>query len=170
MDEPNLEVICFQLMDSLLDLKSAAYGAGPLDSGRLYYESLARGVSTTNIRNTNESHLTLFIHNLRRKLPYPVINPGLLRIDGWAGQDYGSFFLKVIESYVKEVWFIDGWEYSIGATKEFVFCLHNRVPCLDQAGNTLTADRGKQLIMNAASYIEGLGLNSSKLRSRIQYL
>lgn len=158
-------------MDSVLSTKSAAYVAGPLDSGRLFYESLVRqGHPDPNIRHINQEHLSRFAQELRQRLPYPVVDPGPLRISGWAGPNYGSFFLQVVERYAKEVWFLDEWEFSTGATKEFVFCMSKRIACLTESGEELTPTAGRLLISNAISFMEKLNLDSSKLRSRLQAL
>jgi hypothetical protein len=162
-----LEEICFQLLDSVLEPKAAVYVAGPLDSGQLYYESLVRGSVTAEVRHRNQTRLTRFAQDLRRKLPCPVIDPGLLKIRGWTGDDHGEFFLKVISRYAREAWFIDGWQYSTGAAKEFFFCLSHRIPCFDSSGSILHEDSGRALVIRAAEYVNGLGLDSSKLRSTI---
>lgn len=162
-----IKAMCFQLLDSVLAPKSVAYVAGPLDSGLLFYESLFKNQPNTNIRIVNQERLTGFANKLRKKLPYPVIDPGPLRVSAWTGHDYASFFLEVVESYAKEVWFIDGWEYSNGATKEFQYCNIKGIICYDQTGTIISKENGIQLILRAISYIEELGHDASKLRSHI---
>jgi hypothetical protein len=170
-DKPDIEEICFQVINSILGPHSTAYVSGSLETGRSYYESLAKnGTAEPHIRDKNQERLTNFVKELRFRLEYPVIDPGLLKISGWSGSNYDSFFKKVIGRYVKEVWFLDGWEYSSGSTKEFIYCISNKIRCLTQSGTELTSEAGKLLICQAVSYINKLGLESSKLSSRIQSL
>ena len=160
--------ICIQLLDSVLLRKSAAYVSGPLDSGLILYENLFnRGKTSEDVRETNQKRLTLFAQTLRNRLLYPVIDPGPLRVPNWNGHDYGLFFLEVMDRFAKEAWFIDGWEYSNGATKEFKYCINKRIPCVDERGSTLSLEKGKRMIERAASHIESMGADASKLRSHI---
>jgi hypothetical protein len=156
----------FQVLDSVLSAKSCAYVAGPLESGRAYYERLAAG-DLSSVREENEKRLSDVVLRLRKQLHYPVFDSGLLKIPGWSGKDYDVFFRETIRRYAKECWFVDGWEYSTGATKEFVFCFVNETLCLDEAGRPLTVDAGTRLIRDAADFVSSIKLNDAKLRSRI---
>jgi hypothetical protein len=160
----------FQILDSVLEPKSCAYVAGPLDSGKAYYERVASGDHTPAVRAENESRLNAFVLNLRQRLKYPVFDSGLLKVSGWSGRDYSTFFLEVIRRYAKECWFMNGWEYSTGATKEFVFCCTIQTPCLVESGERLIARDGVRLIHEAADFVRGLGLNDTKLRWRAEDL
>src|SRR5258707_472701 len=109
------------LLDSVLAKRSAIYVAGPLDTGRIYYEALARGYGNEDVRLRNQEALTSFAIRLRMRFnPVPVIDPGPLRVSEWSAHEIGQFFLETIKRYAKEAWFIDGWEYSSGATKEYL--------------------------------------------------
>jgi hypothetical protein len=167
MEEQQLNSILLALLDSALLAKSTAYAAGPLDSGRRFYEQLASGVPKPEVRQQNQQRLSLFVQRLRNALSYPVFDPGVLRVPLWTDAQHGSFFLRVIEKIAKEVWFVDGWEFSIGATKEFVYSCKLRLPCLDERGNEINLQLGKKMIRDAAEYVRGLGLDASKLMSRI---
>jgi|GEM_PF-2549753 len=162
--------ILFQLLDSVLEPKSCAYVAGPLDSGKEYYERLAAGEELLPMRKENEERLREFVRSLRKRLAYPVIDPGRLRISAWAGPDYGVFFLDVVQRYARECWFLNGWEYSTGATKEFVFCCATQTPCLSEFGERLTVPEGLRLINGAADLVRRLGMDDAKLRSRADSL
>jgi hypothetical protein len=157
------------VLDSVLAPKSAAYAAGPLDTGRLFYETVAlKGRSGPGVRRANQERLSEFVRLLRLRLACPVIDPGLLVVDGWCGREYGDFFLSVLDRYVKEVWFMDGWEYSNGSTKEFFFCHACSIPCFDSTGSPLCTSVGRDLIEDAATHVESLGIDASKLRSRLR--
>lgn len=163
--ETEVSRICFLILDSIIDQKSAAYVAGPLDTGKAYYHQ--RIGPTENVRQINQGRLTQFARQLRTRISYPVIDPGVLQVSFWSGSDYSTFFLQVIERYAKEVWFIDGWEFSIGATKEFKYCVSWGLPCFDERGTPLSPENGKTLILQAASYIADSGYDTSKFKSHI---
>jgi hypothetical protein len=162
--------VLLQLLGSVLEPKSCAYVAGPLESGKTHYESSAAGSQSLGVRLENEKRLSDFVLGLRNRLTYPVFNSGLLRVPSWKGRDYGAFFLDVIRGYARECWFLDGWEYSTGATKEFVFSCAIGVPCFAESGEFLTVVDGVDLVRNAAEYVRGLQLDNTKLRSRVDDL
>lgn len=166
-DPTDIKSICLQLLNSVLAPRSCAYASGPLDSGVLLYEN-PTGMSAAEIRKHNQTRLTNFTIQLRQRLTYPVIDPGLLRVSGWVGKDYGSFFLEVMEQYAKEAWFIDGWEFSYGATREFLFFTSLGRPCLNEAGENLSIQAGKGLIQDAIIRLEKNGFDASRLRLRLE--
>lgn len=160
--------ICINLLRSVLSPKCAIYVAGPLDSGLLYFESiLQQKLSPDEIRAKNQERLTEFVGTLRLREHSPVIDPGLLRIPNWTGHDYGKLFVEIIEIFAKEAWFLNGWEFSNGATKEFMFCISNRIPCYDEKKGTLTQEKGMSMIENAVTYLESRGVDVHNLRSRL---
>jgi hypothetical protein len=165
VSKADLTTILVQMLDSVLDERSAIYAAGPLDSGLLYYETLSRREPTIDVRSVNQRRLTQFAQELRKEQCSPVIDPGILRIDGWTGSDHGDFFLKVVERYVRYARFVDGWQYSTGATKEFFLCIARGIPCLDQAGREIDTTEGYALVQAAIDHIDQLGVDSSTLRS-----
>jgi hypothetical protein len=119
------------------------------------------------VREINEAAMRDFARGLRTRLAYPVIDPGPLRIHGWSGPQYAAFFLTVIEQFVREMWFMDGWEFSRGATKEFQFGQTHGVACLDATGRELGIEEGRVLISNAAACVDALGLDGAVLRRHI---
>jgi hypothetical protein len=132
----------------------------------VYYQQIARGDQHPKVREENECRLSQFVLELRQRLTYPVFDSGLLKIPDWSGRDHGIFFLEVIKRYARECWFLDGWEYSTGATKEFVFCRTIQTPCYRENGGLLTVPLGMQLIREAADFVRSLDLDDAKLRSR----
>jgi hypothetical protein len=160
--------VLLTLLGSILTPRSAIYVAGPLDTGRSYYEALARNAVDGSIRTANEAALTAFVARLReRNHPVPVIDPGPLRVDGWSARDVGEFFLETISRYAKEAWFIDGWEFSSGATKEFLHCISIGIPCFAENGDQLDTDRAITLLSAAIDVITLLGLSAPKLTERL---
>lgn len=163
--------ILFDFADSMLDEKSNIYVAGPLDSGQNFFKALAdKNVNKDEIRKNNQSRLTHFARKLRTDLGRSVIDPGILKIPEWSGHDYGDFFIEIIERYANEAWFVDGWGFSRGATKEFIFCIENNIHCFNEHGKEITADHGYETIQKAVVYISNLGLDASKFQERLSSL
>ena len=167
MEYEQLSSALLALLDSVLLPRSCAYAAGPLDSGRGYYEKVAAGLPNPRVRTENERRLKSFVQILRTRLPYPVFDPGILRVEGWTDAQYGAFFIQILERIVKEAWFLDGWEFSHGATKEFMFCVKLGIPCFTEGGQIIDVELGRSMIRKASDYVDALGLNGSRLRSRL---
>lgn len=155
---------------SVVPPRGGAYVAGPLATGRRYYEMLASGEDTGSIRDLNEREMRNFIGSLRMQLSYPVIDPGWLKIPIWTSAETGEFYLEVIDRFAKELWFMDGWEYSRGATKEFQFAMLNGLSCYDARGERLSAERGVQLISDVVSTLAALGIDCSRFNERLRHL
>ncbi|MGO9976060.1 MAG: hypothetical protein ACLP01_25310 [Solirubrobacteraceae bacterium] len=165
-----IAIAALQTFASVLEPQSAIYVCGPLDHGRLWYEAKARGDSGDSVRAINQARLTALAKRLRAQGATPVIDPGLLRVDAWTGREYGDFFLKVIRSFAREAWFIDGWEYSHGATKEYLLCRELSRPTFDEAGQALEPAEAETLLRDAAGRAAELQVDAEKLRSRIDAL
>lgn len=154
---------------SVVPPRGGAYVAGPLATGRRYYELVAAGqeVAASKVREENEGKMKAFVVSLRHQLSYPVIDPGLIKLDGWTSWQVGEFYIRVIELFVKEVWFMDGWEYSRGATKEFQFAIDNDVVCLDSRGVVISSEEGCRMISDVVLHLRQLGINPSRFVDRI---
>jgi hypothetical protein len=168
MNFDEMSGLLFQTLESVLPARSCAYVAGPIDSGPAYYGALSSGVDASHVREENEQRLRAFVDLLRARLDCPVFDPSILRIESWTPNQHGDFFIRVLERFAKEVWFIDGWEFSHGATKEFVNCVRLGIPCLNEAGLVFDAPLGEALIREASDYVDSLGLDGSRLRSRLK--
>ena len=164
---------CLQVIGSVLTPRSAIYVAGPLDTGREFYENPQSGVSRVDqetIRRVNQARMAQFVAQLREAQSHPVIDPGLLRVPGWPSALYGRFFIAVMEQYARAAWFLDGWQYSRGATSEFVHCLHRNIPCHDERGVPLEPSQARRLIEEAARHIGVLGHDASRFWARLDAL
>ena len=163
-----LSQLLFAAFDSALGPSSAIYAAGPLDTGLAYYEALGRNEAGDTVRALNQQRLTGFVSELRKRFhPISVIDPGLLRVPSWAPRETGQFFLDVISRYAREARFIDGWEYSSGATKEFLHCIGLGIPCFSANGDPLSIVEAISLLSSAIQNITDLGLDVPKLRERL---
>ena len=169
MKNSDLKSYLFASIRSVADEKSAAYVAGPLATGLEYYVLMSKGKEdiAKNIRIKNEQKMNLFISILRKKLKYPVIDPSQLVVNDWSSLEIGNFFIEIIGIFAKEVWFMDDWQFSRGATKEFQFCLANSITCIDERGNAITAKEAEQLIGDAIAKLDSLGLDSSRFNARL---
>lgn len=167
--EECLETHLLAMLASVAPRRGCAYVAGPLATGKVFYDRIASGkqqlAATT--REENELLVSHFVKYLRNRVAYPVIDPGVLRISQWSSKRMGDFFLQIIEVYAKEAWFINGWEFSRGATKEYVHCLFNNIPCLDETGMIITADNAAAMIQRTVDYLRGLGIDGDRFEERI---
>jgi hypothetical protein len=90
-----------------------------------------------------------------------------MRVDGWDGRAYDDFFLEVIRRFVGQAWFIDGWEYSHGATKEYILCTELGLERIDEGGDVLPPRAAAVHVAAAVDHLSGLGVDHAKLRSRL---
>lgn len=166
--ESELRDALIGLCKSIIPPDGAIYVAGPVDTGELYYkqegDSLERG---DDIRSENLKKIDSLVNRLRNSRDVPVINPGILQIPGWSPRQIGDLFMSIIKKFVKEVWFVDGWEYSHGATKEFLYCCKRSIDCFDENANIITSKRARKLISNAIDDISNEGKDTTKLEKRI---
>jgi hypothetical protein len=73
----------------------------------------------------------------------------------------------VIEHFAKEIWFMDEWQYSRGATKEFQFAIASHIACLDAQGAIIPAEEGSQMISGVATHLTRLGIDASRFVDRV---
>jgi hypothetical protein len=168
-DQESLQRYLLTAIASVVPPHGGAYVGGPLATGKEYYELLASGdeLAASRIREGNERKMRLFVQSLRAKLRHPVIDPGLLKIERWTSREIGDFYIKVIEEFAAEVWFMEGWEYSRGATREFIFAVSRRIRCLDSSGVEISAKHGSRLIAKVVDHLREMGLDASRFVERI---
>lgn len=160
-----------QVFESVLSPGSAIYAAGPLETGLIYYEAAARGrVDRAEIRKVNQANLSEFVAELRAASDAAVIDPGILQIEGWPNELYGRFFIAVIERFAREARFLDGWQFSRGATSELIFCLENDIPCRSRGGKEISPEIATESIEAAVQHLDALGQDSSRFQARLSSL
>jgi hypothetical protein len=169
MSQEFMQQYLLDAIGSAVPRRGGAYVAGPLATGRRYYELVASGQGhiASSIREENEEKMKSFVASLRSRLAYPVIDPGLIKIRDWSAVEIGDFYLKVIQHFAKEIWFMDEWQYSRGATKEFQFAVANRIDCLDAQGVIISAEGGSELISDVVAHLTQLGIDSSRFVDRV---
>lgn len=164
----DLERALIDAMLSVADAKSCSYIAGPLTSGLGF---LTGEVSPTAVESQNRARMARVASELRGQLAHPVLNPGLLQLPDWDGADYGRFFLRVMETLCFEVRLMEGWEFSAGASKEYVRAQHLGLPCLDLAGRPVPRETGINMISEAVEVYQEHGHPlMDKLQARINEL
>jgi hypothetical protein len=143
---------------SMCGTSPCTYVAGPLTSGRAFYDgSVAAGPEAALLERRNREAMAGFADALRLSLCRPVVDPGVLQVPDWDGSMHGSFFLAVLERYCDEVWFMDDWQYSRGASKEFVLAQTLGLRCVDCHGKVLSTSDGLQLVTEAVDFLERRG-------------
>lgn len=154
------------LLGSVLRPRGALYVSGALTSGLTHLDR-RDDADCSDLRRANERVLTDFADRLRARRTEPVIDPGLLRVHGWSGHDYGEFFLMVIDRFACEIHFADGWHYSRGATKEYLCALRLGIPAYDEHGEPLSAHVSADLVAEAVEAITRSGHDASRMLSRL---
>jgi hypothetical protein len=167
-EEPLAEHL-LTILESVLEPRSAAYAAGPVTGGRIAYTAEAP-LEPAEVRRRNRRALTEFCVALRKRLSIPVIDPGVLYVPEWTNAQYNSFFLKVLERYGREAWFLDGWEYSRGATGEYVWAVEHNRPCFNAVGKPLLPEDAAQALAEAGQRLRQLGLPRQWVDRRISAL
>jgi len=164
---PMMAELMLDAMLSCVEEQSAHYVAGPLATGLRYYEAAAgQEVKGEEVRRANEADMRMFVARLRADSGEPVIDSGRLRIPSWTPREHGAFFLEVIHRMSKDVVFMNGWEYSTGATKEFVYAQAQGVPTLDAGLQVLSLGRAAELIGGALAAAEELGHPNAEVFER----
>ena len=150
---------------SVVPAKGGVYVAGPLNSGPRLYSGRAGHV--TAVREANDRDMRAFVTKLRSASFGPVIDSSRLRPRGWSDRAIGDLFLTILSEFVREAWFMDGWEYSRGATKEFLHCLRFGIPCRLADGHPLSLRDGLDRQAQAVADIEARGFDAMPLRARL---
>ena len=156
-----------------------AYLSVPLTTGRAFIESLARrdGAPVDPERVRADRNITV-AHNRRRayeaaarlraSLSGMVIDPSRFAdVPGWEQADYHTFWIMVIEQYAEKIFFLDGWQYSVGCTIEFGTAVQLGLPMLTNHLTPLDAATGKKLVLAAIDEYSAAGLDTEPLRDAL---
>lgn len=166
-----LSVLLIESMASVCGQLPCVYVSGPLTSCRELYLGEATPAHPAPqgeaFEARNRERMQAFAEKLRGVLSNPVIDPGLLRVTGWTGGQYSDFFLQVLERFCREVWFLDGWAFSRGASKEFVRAKQLGLTCLDVRGGNLDIASGIELLEEACHALASRGIDEPRFRQRV---
>jgi hypothetical protein len=157
-----------------------AYLSVPLTTGRAYIELRARRAQTgaddadefqaerrrTVEHNRRRAHEAA--KRLRANVRGMVIDPSrLVDVPGWEQQDYHLFWTSVIDRFAEEVFFLDGWQYSVGCTIEFSTAVKLGLPTLTIESTELNPATGRQLVHDAVQEYAQIGLDPKPLRDAL---
>ncbi|MBU6383716.1 MAG: hypothetical protein KGQ49_00560 [Verrucomicrobia bacterium] len=90
----------------------------------------------------------------------------------WGQHEFMSLWLRTIEHKVTRMVLVDGWQYSSGASEEFLwaslmqmgFLSRNQIAIVDVRGEPVTLDRGAALLYEAISDVKQRGLRTVALQ------
>jgi hypothetical protein len=157
-----------------------AYLSVPLTTGRAYIELRARTARTgedhagefqterkrTVEQNRKRAHEAA--KRLRANVHGMVIDPSrMIDVPGWEQRDYHAFWINVIDRFAEEVFFLDGWQYSVGCTIEFSTAVKLGLPTLTTEFTTLDPAMGQQLVHAALQEYAEIGLDPNPLREAL---
>jgi hypothetical protein len=157
----SLEDLMVAAMRSVIEPKTCIYLAGPITSGFHMAVSADESLDTESL---NRAALAKGARRLRMTTGRLVIDPGHLIVGGWEWRQYGEFFLRVLDTFAAEVRFLPGWNYSFGATAEFVYASEIQLPCLDLEGDPLRCAQGRDMISRAAQELRSGGAFNAAMR------
>lgn len=139
-----------------------SYLSVPITTGRAHIDQESDRESTIEY-NKRRAHLAA--DRLRHTLKGMVIDPSrLLDIPAWRQSDYHAFWVKVIEEFAERVYFLDGWQYSVGCTIEFATTQALGLPALTERLAPIGIPDGEALISAAIDEYEDKGRDPGLLR------
>jgi hypothetical protein len=180
--EREIELV-LQTLSLVVPDHSGTYLAGPISTGRRYYDALAETgaadldaliaavgerayleqVRWPNVRDGEELAMSL----RENGVPY-VVNTGPLHVRGWSGADYMVMCLRLIERKIAQVYMHPHWAYSNGAVQEFAFCQNRGITTFTAAGTPLSRDDGLREMRAARKRLEEIGVDRSWIDVRIE--
>jgi len=129
-----------------------------MSNAEMYVAARKANVDKINITESEE-----YAAALRRSLKKPVINPGLLEAENWGQPDYRFFWRNVIEYFCEALYLKDGWEYSSGASYEYLIASLKGIPRIDQAGQRVPPEDAADAIANALRLLRQKNADTSFL-------
>lgn len=105
-----------------------------------------------------------FANKLRQERGEVVIDPSCFFVEGWSQQDYLDLWEKVICEFASSVIFNVGWQYSNGCVYEFSVAVNKGLPTYVHDGSVVDVDCAVPMILNAATELEDVGVETSTLR------
>ena len=123
--------------------------------GELYDELHYKKVIEVNIRAS-----AAFIAHIRQQKKGLVIEPTKLTVLGWGQNDYHNFWVAVINRFIKDAWFADGWHLSKGCTLEFLTAKQKGIPVYDMQGREISTEQGYTLIESTIREYSALHLET----------
>jgi hypothetical protein len=164
------QIKMLQAISCAVDAKSAIYISGPITTGKNFIEwQLLQGRSLVfdekvyqstlraKVIKKNEKAILELAKKTRQLDNSQVIEPASLFIPEWSQLEYIDFWMKIIDSFVKEVVLVEGWQYSIGCAKEYNFSKNLGLKIRRHDGEVLKPQQGLDLMEKAVDEVEQLG-------------
>lgn len=169
--------LVLQIYNTCIPDGAGAYLAGPISTGKRYYDLLSLHKLTTMeqlinhvghnnylelVRWPNVTEGEVIANRLRTNGVTNLINTGPLFVEEWHGNDYMDLCFKLIEQKISTLYFHPEWAYSSGAVKEYLYCLQHEKRILNTDGTNLTADIAIKSISAVCSDFISRGLSTVK--------
>lgn len=163
--------------DSIIDCRCAYYVSTPMTTGRAStdrqcVDGKGRGVTDGLNRGQagaiycRQDYVDELVARLRRVSSAPVIDPrAIIGLPDWTQSDYRVLSGRVIERYVQTVVFVEGWQYSLGCSYEFLIARRSGARTLTQELEEVSIGEGTRLISEAVNELKVSGNGSSFLKA-----
>jgi len=99
-----------------------------------------------------------------------IIDPTSFSISEWTQEEYHYFWGKIVECCVNKVVLLDGWQYSIGCSYEFLTAVQNGIETISENGSPLSRGLGVNLILHAMTELKRHALPTVYLERVIREL
>lgn len=155
---------------SIVPDRCAVYVAAPITTGREFYNRKREfgkalhnyeALLTQHVVEPNRNRVRPLIAHLREKINKPLIDPTLLELHGWKQADYRQLWRRVIEMFVEEIVFLNGWEYSTGCVHEFLVACGQQLKMFTQDLTPMTVTEGRRLVELASGDLRRSGHDCS---------
>jgi hypothetical protein len=173
---PNEVALLLSVFATVLHGRDATYVSAPITTGRsvlMQLRKTKRRDAEINLAETyhaNKRRLTRLVRRLRRETCV-VINPGdLCDVPGWTQSDYRVLWSQVIERFAKIVVFLNGWQYSNGASFEYLVATRAGCVTRTQGGAALHRSRALTLLKKAVNETRGVSQDTAFLENVITEL
>jgi len=150
--------------------KSCVYVSTPITTGPLTLEN-SSGVAANDLIAKNVSHARDIVARTALKVDAIVIDPTQFDdVEGWEQPDYHNFWLEIIDVYVAQIVFCDGWEFSTGCCIEFLRAHELQLPRLDERLRPLLDVDSLDLLTTAIARMGAVGLTTTAQRRALHAL
>lgn len=165
----------------ILGDKKAVYASTPITNGPILLEQL---LINPNVLRYSKAEYAAFIENevvvrniiqakafvnrVRSLLQSIVIDPSAFISEFYSQDDYNELWGEVINRFVSEIWFNQGWNYSRGCINEYVIALEKGIPAFDHNGKELLKKSALILINQSIHDFSTIGADVNHLRNGLK--
>jgi hypothetical protein len=162
-DKEHEILLMLGLLSCVTSERGAVYFSAPITSGKRFslwsqrnhdYALAEHGdykaSHAREVIEPNRKHAADVVTKMRKTFEAVLIDPTAVSdFPGWNQNDYRYFWGRVIEIYARTVVFMDGWQYSLGCSYEFLVACKCDLTVLDEGLLTLDIETGINLITSA---------------------